>query len=341
MKSTINNIFNYSALALSLLVTFNTACTSEKDLDTDVIVNETVKSDSEISFNDNEDGTDPSLIFCGDQYIYIIDAQKAYSSRYQNAVIESWNAASIADTIGLSENLCKYLTDCKPVNDGKDLLVTSYNGWSILLNLETMDVPFYTINSFGAHSADLLPNDRVAVACANPGNQIQVYDLDTPNKIISSVQISGAQGVAWDADLNLLFAINQESLNSYRLVDWSSNHPSLELVASVPTPKKGMKDLTVVSSNTLCVAGAGSYIYNISDNTFTEMTQFSSSKVLNSMNYNGKTGEVWYTDATVPAGRAIWSTRSLSYSNNVNGSGGASEISISDLDVYAVRVLHW
>lgn len=337
MTNIFTNTLSLSAVLLSCIAAFCACTNDELSLDT-------IKEDNasaQMSLKSSSNSANPSLVFCGDQYVYIIDANKASESRYQNAIVESWNAATVADTIGLPENQCKYITDCKPVNEGKYLLITSYNGWAIMLNVETGNVPFHTVMSFGAHSADLLPNNRVAVACANPGNSIQIYDLNNNDQIVSSVKLSGAQGVCWNDDLQLLFAINQNSLNSYRLVDWNTSHPSLELVASIATPNKNMKDLSLVSSNKLCVAGSGLFIFNISENTFTEVTKFSSSKVLNSANYNEATGEAWFTDATVPEGKAIWSTRSLSYNNNVNGSADSSKIGISDLDVYAVRVLHW
>jgi WD40 repeat protein len=337
MTNIFTNTLSLSAVLLSCIAAF-CACSNDE------LAIDTVNKDGAVaqaSLKSTSKGTNPSLAFCGDQYIYMIDANKASESRYQNAVVESWNAATFADTIGLPENLCKYITECKPVNDGKDLLITSYNGWAIMLNVETGNVPFHTVMSFGAHSADLLPDNRVAVACANPGNSIQIYDLNNNDHIVSNVKLSGAQGVCWNDDLQRLFAINQNSLNSYRLVDWNTNHPSLELVSSIATPNENMKDLSIVSSNKLCVAGSGLFIYDISENTFTEMTQFSSSKVINSANFNETTGEAWYTDATAPEGKAIWSTRSLSHSYNVNGSADSSKIGISDLDVYAVRVLHW
>ena len=279
MTNIFANALRLSTVIFSCIASF-CACSNDE------LAIDTVNIDgamAQVSLKSTSKGTNPSLVFCGDQYIYIIDANKASESRYQNAVVESWNAATFADTIGLPANLCKYITECKPVNDGKDLLITSYNGWTIMLNVETGNIPFHTVMSFGAHSADLLPDNRVAVACANPGNSIQIYDLNNNDHIVSNVKLSGAQGVCWNDDLQRLFAINQNSLNSYRLVDWNTNHPSLELVSSIATPNENMKDLSIVSSNKLCVAGSGLFIYDISENTFTEMTQFSSSKVINSV----------------------------------------------------------
>ena len=59
------------------------------------------------------------------------------------------------------------------------------------------------------------------------------------------------------------------------------------------------------------------------------------------MNYNGETGEIWYTDATIPEGSQSWSSQKIRYSTNKDGSSAERIIKVPDMDMYKVRVKNW
>lgn len=285
------------------------------------------------------------LIFCGDNMIYMINADLADATGYKEAVTWSWDATTAASTLGLTASRCNHLDDCKPVNKGKQILATSSYNWCVLLDVETQQILFHTTSSSNAHSAEMLPDDRIVVACSegtgSTYNTLQLYNIASPDVIIDQVPLPSAHGVVWNEANQRLYAIGDQSLQTYRLKDWATATPSLELEKTVRTPQNGLHDLTLVNANTLCIAGKRAYLYDIGADRFTEMTLFSSSTSIKSLNYNDETGELWYTDATRPEGSQSWSTQTIRYATDMNASSETRTIKVPDLDMYKVRVMSW
>ena len=285
------------------------------------------------------------LIFCGDNMVYMIDAGLADETGYKNAVTWSWDATTAAATLGLAASRCNHLDDCKPVDNGKKLLVTSSYNWCALLDIATGEVLFHTTAAPNAHSAEMLPDNRIAVACSegsnSDNNKVQVYDIARPNLVLFQSELGSAHGVVWNETTQRLYAIGGQSLQIYKLKDWTSATPSLELEKTVQTPYGGLHDMSLVNSNTLCIGGRRAYLYDIGANQFTEMTLFASSTAIKSINYNDDTGELWYTDSTIPEGSQAWSTQTIRYATDRNGSAATRTIKVPDLDMYKVRVMSW
>ncbi len=285
------------------------------------------------------------LIFCGDNMIYMINADLADATGYKDAVTWSWDATTAATTLGLAASRCNHLDDCKPVNNGKQILATSSYHWCVLLDVETQQILFHTTSSSNAHSAEILPDDRIVVACSegtgSTNNVLQLYNIASPNVIVDQVPLTSAHGVVWNEANQRLYAIGEQSLQVYSLKNWDTATPSLELEKTIQTPQNGLHDMTLVNSNTLCIAGKRAYLYDIGADRFTEMTLFSSSTSIKSLNYNDETGELWYTDATHPEGSQSWSTQTIRYATDMNASSETRTIKVPDLDMYKVRVLNW
>ena len=285
------------------------------------------------------------LIFCGDNMVYMIDAGLANETTYKDAVTWSWDATEAAAVLGLDKSRCNHLDDCKPVDNGKKLLCTSSYNWCVLLDIATKEVLFHTTATPNAHSAELLPGNRIVVACSggesSGNNSIQLYDISQPNRILYQSALGSAHGVVWNETTQRLYAIGGQSLQIYKLKDWETAAPSLELEKTVQTPQGGLHDMSYVNSNTLCIGGRRAYLYDIGANRFTEMMLFSASTAIKSINYNDETGELWYTDSTNPEGSQSWSTQTIRYSTDKNASTETRTIKVPDLDVYKVRVMNW
>ena len=285
------------------------------------------------------------LIFCGDNMVYMIDAGLANETTYKDAVTWSWDATEAAAVLGLDKSRCNHLDDCKPVDNGKKLLCTSSYNWCVLLDIATKEVLFHTTATPNAHSAELLPGNRIVVACSggesSGNNSIQLYDISQPNRILYQSALGSAHGVVWNETTQRLYAIGGQSLQIYKLKDWETATPSLELEKTERTPQGGLHDMSYVNSNTLCIGGRGAYLYDIGANRFTEMMLFSASTAIKSINYNDETGELWYTDSTNPEGSQSWSTQTIRYSTDKNASTETRTIKVPDLDVYKVRVMNW
>ena len=285
------------------------------------------------------------LIFCGDNMVYMIDAGLADETTYKDAITWSWDATAAASTLGLAENRCNHLDDCKPVDHGKKLLCTSSYNWCVLLDIATKEILFHTTATPNAHSAELLPNNRLVVACSegsgSGNNSVQLYDISQPNQILYQSALGSAHGVVWNETTQRLYAIGGQSLQVYKLKDWETASPSLELEKTVQTPQGGLHDMSYVNSNTLCIGGRRAYLYDIGANQFTEMTLFAASTAIKSINYNDETGELWYTDSTNPEGSQSWSTQTIRYATDKNASTETRTIKVPDLDMYKVRVMNW
>ena len=230
------------------------------------------------------------LVFCGDNMVYMIDAGLADETTYKDAVTWSWDATEAASVLGLDKSRCNHLDDCKPVDNGKKLLCTSSYSWCVLLDIATKEVLFHTTATPNAHSAELLPGNRIVVACSEgsgaSNNSVQLYDISQPNRILHQSTLGSAHGVVWNETTQRLYAIGGQSLQIYKLKDWETAAPSLELEKTVQTPQGGLHDMSYVNSNTLCIAGQKAYLYDIGADRFTEMKLFSNSTSIKSHNYN-------------------------------------------------------
>lgn len=293
---------------------------------------------------DTDNVSDPqqkTIIFCGSNMVYMVDPTLTSGGTYQGGVIWQWDATTAADVVGLAAKRMNHLDDCKPVDNGKKLLVTSSYNWTVLLDVATQKPVFYSAQTPGAHSAEMLPGNKVAVACSDNGDKVQLYDLSRSNEVLFETALVSAHGVIWVDATQRLYAIGGQSLNIYKLNGADTMKPTLELERSIQTPQGGLHDLSLVDSNTLAVAGRRSYLYDIANNSFKEMTLMRNTTAMKSVNYNGETGECWYTDATVPEGSQTWSTQTLHYTKDVFGTSDDMTIKVPDIDVYKVRVLNW
>lgn len=284
------------------------------------------------------------ILICGDNMIYHLDAKIAIESGYKNAIIWEWDAKNYASVLNMEEKNMIRLDDCKLVDDKKKILATSSKSYAVLIDRETKEVLWYSTISTNAHSADLLPGDRVAVACSDNGDCIQIFDLATPNVVRFSTELGSAHGVVWNPYNERLYAIGGKTLNIYSLQNWETNSPELKLEKSVNTSSNvtGLHDMTLVDENTLLLAGNKAALYNISQGTFTALSHFNDSNALKSVNYNGDTGECWYTDATGSSKSVTWSAENIGFTTDVNKSGGETLIPVEkSFLIYKVRVFHW
>lgn len=274
----------------------------------------------------------------------VIEVGSEPPADYRDAVVWRWDSRSVAPVLGISESQCR-VGEGKPVDNNRKLLLSGATGWCVLYDRQTDGILWWSTSCPQVHSSDLLPNDRVVLACSSGAdancNKVQVYDLGQNNKVLCQYDLESAHGVVWNESTQRLYAIGGKSLKIYKLKNWESDTPELEEERTVETPKNSVHDLTAVNSHSLCIAGKSAYVYNTASGTFSELTHFSACTALKSVNYNEDTGEAWYTDATVPEGDQDWTTQTLRHTSNVKNGEADLLIRIPDLSVYKVRVLRW
>ena len=288
-----------------------------------------------------------TLVVCGDNMIYMIDAEKAESDGFDAAVTWSWDASSVASVVGAD---MKRLDDCKVVDGGTKILATSSRSWAVLIDIATKELLWWSYSSKNAHSAELLPEGRIAVACSSAsnglGNRVQIFDIDTPDVVQSYVELDSAHGVVWNEARQRLYAIGGSTLAVYTLVDWDTDFPKLALEKSFDTSGyvTGGHDLTYVNEATLLLAGRKAALLNLANENFIALSHFNGSTALKSVNYNIHGGNCWYTDATDPEHQVDydWATDTIFHTSDVTGNSVDRTIAVPEgFHMYKVRVMNW
>lgn len=265
----------------------------------------------------------------GDDKVLIIDtgASRADSA----AVVWRWEISDAQGEIPEKyQDLCIRVDDCKPVKKGRQLLVTASSNSTLLLDIKTGKCLFWAETPM-AHSAEMLPGNRVVVANSeNPaGNSLELYDVSKPEKLLFRDSLYFAHGTVWMPKQKRLYALGYQEIRSYKLKDWKSDAPSLELERVYPVPTDGGHDLSRVNQNELMVTTRRDvYLFDVNTGTFTVFEPLQGVKSVKSVNYNKKSGQIIYTKA-----EEYWWTHHL-YSMNPEWS-----IEINNINLYKVRPL--
>ena len=267
------------------------------------------------------------LAICGGNEVKIIDLSKS-NGREINEVW-SWN---IEDGIeGLPAEYSKYLMpldECKFVDSNKKLLLTSSHSAVVLLDIKSKKCDFYARVPM-AHSADLLPNNRIAVALSTnkAGNSLEIYDISQPEKVLWRDSLYSGHGAVWHAERESLYALGYDVLREYKLKDWNSDAPALELVASTPIPVKSGHDLVKVDEQRMLVSGhEGVMWFDVESKEFSPFEPLKDTHNVKSVNYNHKLNRLIYTK-----GEVSWWTHNI-YQKNPD-----KTITIDSMNVYKVR----
>ena len=181
------------------------------------------------------------LIVCGADEVFILDV------RGEVRKIWSWRAAEHPE---IPEGLRKKFgstDECKPVDGGRKILVTSSGGAVALVDRATGQAVF-TAAAVNAHSAEILPGNRVVVASSTGegGNRLLLFDLAVSDKPLSFDELQGAHGVVWDAERKLLWALGTDELRAYEVLPGADGSRALARRLSYTPPNSGGHDLRSV-----------------------------------------------------------------------------------------------
>ena len=281
------------------------------------------------------------LLVCGDNMIYHINADIALEKGFKSSVIWQWSSLPAMNVVG-KDGL--RLDECKPVDNNTKILATSSRGYAVLIDKATGELLWWTNSAPNAHSADFLPDGRIAVACSENGDVLQIYDSKSHNKVLFSTPLRNGHGVVWNEKLQTLYAAGEYVLNSYKLKDWDTASPQLTLEKSVDIRNYApwVHELALVDANTLLIASQKAALYNIEKGTFVPLEHFAAMTQIKSVNYNITTGDCWYVDSTNPEGEFTWSSKTICYTDDIYSAAPAKKtIKNVPINMYKVRVLHW
>ena len=251
------------------------------------------------------------LILGGNDTLFILD----YKSLRKGKKKVNWKLA-VSDIVGLPDVLAgqiRGIGEHKSVDNNSKILITNASkGAIILIDRKTKKQLFYAIAP-NAHSAELLPNNRIAVAVSSheEGNMLQIYDQNKSNVPVFIDSLYSGHGVIWNKQLKLLFALGYDQLRTYSLEDWESDSPKLALQKEWKLPKPGGHDLFAATSDYLLMSTEENvWKFNIDTEKFTPFEPIADEKKVKSIYFNDANGELFYTK-----GEIEWWTDNIYFKN--------------------------
>jgi hypothetical protein len=143
------------------------------------------------------------LLVCGGDEVFQIDP-----AANPPAKLWSWRAKDRPEIPAHLQKTFNTTDECKPLDGGKRLLVTSSGGGCALLELPSGKALWWA-RATNAHSIEALPGGRIAVAAsvgAN-GDKVLLFDEKIPEKSIAELPLPSAHGLVWDEARKCLWAL--------------------------------------------------------------------------------------------------------------------------------------
>ena len=256
------------------------------------------------------------LIVCGWDEVFILDldvtpgAADGKTGRDERRVW-TWRAQDRSDLPDEFKPLFKTTDECKPDDDGTRILITSSGGGVALVNRADGRVLFHA-RVTNAHSAELLPNNRVAVAAshdaAGKGDRLIVFDLAKSNAEILSEELPWGHGVVWDAQRNRLWALADKDLRVFELGDRSTPSPGLRRVQLIPLPEGMGHNLSAVPGSSALAISTTNHCWLFDRETlmFRPHPELGDARHVKSISYQPATGQIAYVQAE---GENWWAER--------------------------------
>lgn len=148
----------------------------------------------------------------------------------------SWRAGQRDDLPAAYRKLFRTIDECKPLSGGRVLITASSDGVA-LIERPSGRVLFYAQGA-NAHSAEMMPGGRIAVACSvrqRGGNRVILFDSAVPERELASAGLYSAHGVVWDEQRAALWALGGRELKAFSA--------DLVLKAAYDLPDEGGHDL--------------------------------------------------------------------------------------------------
>lgn len=150
------------------------------------------------------------LICCGDRAVFVIPAAPAADKPLE--ILWKWTAADSPEIPTEHHSLFRTTDECKPYPE--HILITASSGGIALVRRSDKRAVFWA-QAKNAHSACLLPGDRVAVAASVGGDELQIFGRGQSGvaaKPLARLALVGAHGVFWEPERERLWALGTYEL---------------------------------------------------------------------------------------------------------------------------------
>jgi hypothetical protein len=185
------------------------------------------------------------LLVCGWDEVFILTIGEGPTPTHRK--VWSWRAADSPEIPKEMHALFRTTDDCKPVDGGRRILISSSGGGVALVDRETRRASF-SARVTNAHSIEMLPGGRIAAAAsvstAATGNRMVIFDAAT-GKELASDELRSAHGAVWDDARSVLWALGGDVLRAYT-VGPAGGPTRLERTFEIALPSEGGHDLVAI-----------------------------------------------------------------------------------------------
>lgn len=266
------------------------------------------------------------LYACGDDQVreYRVEGKIASESW-------RWSASEATDLpAAYRTRLLAHIDDCKPVDGGRAILVTASTGGVVLIDRATGHVSFRATAPM-AHSADLLPNGRIAIALSihAQGDRLELYDRRRSEKPLLYRPLPSGHGAVWDDVRERLFVLSHDLIQAYR-VGGSRAKPTLTEDSQWTLP--GRRD-----GHDLSRKADGRYLVTTDDGVWTFDPQAGSFTALSALNPKLRVKSVSAIGERLAWVQAEESWWAKGFTIAAADGSDATRIPVADLHLYKVR----
>lgn len=248
---------------------------------------------------------DRELIVCGWDEVYILDLDRQPVEK-----VWSWKASDSPELPPGVRDSFRTTDECKPVEGGRRILITASSDGIALVDRATRKVLFYG-SAGGAHSAEMLPGGRIAVAASaskSPlANRLVLFDVRRSGAPLADTELLSGHGVVWDEKRRLLWALGLDTLRTYRLAEWLGKAEEYKL------PDTGGHDLAAVPGSDLLSVTTHhhAWLFDRAKKTFAPHPLLADRENVKSISVHPRTGEVAWTEAD----KGFWWTPVIRFAN--------------------------
>ena len=239
------------------------------------------------------------IVACGGSQVVIFDADQPGG---ENPKLKwSWDVKEATNLPPRYQKLLVPLDECKPARENTQLLLTSSGGGAVLLDRKTRKPLFYAQTPM-AHSAEILPGGRIAVALSThaQGNSIEIYSQIQPETVLWKDPLPSGHGVIWNQKHQRLYALGLTELRAYSLKDWETPNPSLRRENTWQIPGTSGHDLSRMSADELLITyHEGVSAFHIPKEAFAPFTPLAKVENVKSVSYDLQTQHLVYTKAEI------------------------------------------
>lgn len=237
------------------------------------------------------------LIVCGGSEVFIVPADAERVAEKDR--VWRWRAEDSPEIPAEMHPQFRTTDECKPV--GESILITASSGGVALVRRKDKKCLFFT-TAKNAHSACLVPKERLAVASSHSGDEVLLFALNRPGKDVAPLarmKFDGAHGVLWDVDRNRLWALGTKEL---LLIELRGKDEGIELIVDKKwaLPTAGGHDLAPAKDQRFLLVTTNTRVYRFDtkEGQFELLPKLAKQPSVKSIDQHPQTGMIVYHQGT-------------------------------------------